>query len=127
MNCINYIQYFLVLQRQRNEHQITFGYLIQLTAFIHQSNGDAHDAREMKLKLSHQLFNFDDLKRDFDKDMKTGYGICGMEMLKKNMIEKNWKDKQKPWEDRKKPLIKSKLNSSCEAEGKITVQKMNLI
>ena len=37
--------------------------------------------------------------------------------------EKNWKDQQKPREEQQKPLEKSKVNSSLEAEEKITLQK----
>ena len=55
--------------------------------------------------------------------MNIGDGICGIEMLKQNTKERNWKDKQKPWEDEQKPLKKLWLNSSCEAKEKIIVQK----
>ena len=47
----------------------------------------------MQLKLSHQLFNCDDMKGVFDKDRENGDGICGMNILKQNMREKKWKDK----------------------------------
>ena len=42
----------------------------------------------MLLKLSHQLFNYDDVKGDFGEYKKIGDGICGMKMLKQNMREK---------------------------------------
>ena len=50
----------------------------------------------MQFELSHQLFNCDDVKEGFDKDSKIGDVIFGMKMLKQKMIEKNWKDQQKP-------------------------------
>ena len=40
-------------------------------------------------------------------------------------MEKYWKNKNKPQEDHHKPLKKYKLNSSCEAKERITVQKTN--
>ena len=45
----------------------------------------AHGAKEMQIDLSKQLFNCDDMKMDFDEDLKNGDGICGMKMLKQNM------------------------------------------
>ena len=42
----------------------------------------------MQLELSQQLFKRDDVKGDFDKDRKTGDGICGMNKLKQNTREK---------------------------------------
>ena len=75
----------------------------------------------MQLELSQQLFNCDDAKGGFDKDRTIGDGICGMKILKQKTREKNWKDQQKPREEQQKPLEKPKLNSSCEAEEKITV------
>ena len=38
---------------------------------------------------------------------------------------KKWKYQQKPWEEQQKSFKKLTLNSSCEAEEKITVQKLN--
>ena len=49
---------------------------------------NAHDAMEMQLKLSQQLFNCDDMKGYFDSDRKIGDGICGMKMLKQNTRER---------------------------------------
>ena len=46
---------------------------------------DAHGAKEMQLKLSRQLFYFDDVKGDFVKNRNTGDGICGIKMLKEKM------------------------------------------
>ena len=79
----------------------------------------------MQLELSRQLFYCDDVKVFFDKDRNIGDGIFGMKRLKKNTRERNWIYQQKPWEDEQKPLKKSWLNSSCEAEEKITVQTTN--
>ena len=49
----------------------------------------------MQLKLSQKMSNCDYVKMDFDEDIKISDGICGMNMLKQNTREKNWKDKQK--------------------------------
>ena len=49
---------------------------------------DAHGTKEMQLKLLQQLFNCDYVRGVFDEDRKIIDGICGMEMLKKNMREK---------------------------------------
>ena len=43
---------------------------------------DAYGAKDMKLNLSQQLFNLDDVIVDFYKESKIGDGICGMKMLK---------------------------------------------
>ena len=45
----------------------------------------AHGAKEIQLELSKQLFNSDDVKKDFDEDRKMMDGICGMKMLKQNI------------------------------------------
>ena len=84
---------------------------------------DEHGAKEMQLKLSHQLFNCDDAKGYFDEDRKIGYGICGMKMLKQKTRETNWKDHQKPREKQQKPLKTLQLNCSCEAEEKSLYRK----
>ena len=65
---------------------------------------DTHGAMGMQLELSHQLFNCDDVKVDFEEDSKIGDGICGMKMLKGNLREKNWKYQQKPREEQQKLL-----------------------
>ena len=49
---------------------------------------NAHGAKEIKLELSQQLFNCDDVKGDFDKYRKIGDRICGMKMWKLSMREK---------------------------------------
>ena len=53
---------------------------------------DEHGAKEMQLKLSHQLFYFYDMKGGFDKDRNIGDEICGIKVLKQNTRERNWKD-----------------------------------
>ena len=58
----------------------------------------------MQLELSQQLFNSDDVKVHFEKDSKIGDVICGMNMLKQNMQEINWKYQQKSREEQQKPL-----------------------
>ena len=70
-------------------------------------------------------FYCDDVKGGFEKYKNIGDGICGIIMLKQNMKERNWKYQQKPQEDEQKPLKTLWLNSSCEAEEKITVRKTN--
>ena len=65
---------------------------------------DSHGTKEIYIKLSHQLFNCDDMKGDFDEDRKIGDGICGMNTLKQTMRDKNWKDQRKPQEDQQKTL-----------------------
>ena len=57
----------------------------------------SHGTKELQIKLSQQLFNFDDVKEGFDKDRKIGDGICGMKMLKKNMRGKNGRIIRNPW------------------------------
>ena len=79
----------------------------------------------MQLELSQQIFYFDDMKGGFYKDRNIGDGIFGIKMLKQNTRENNWKDQKKPWEGEQKLLKQLWLNSSCEAEEKITVQKTN--
>ena len=57
---------------------------------------DAHGAKKVKLGLSHQLFNCDDLKVDFEKDSKIGDEIFGMKVLKPNMRENTVKISRNP-------------------------------
>ena len=78
----------------------------------------------MQLELSQQLFYFDDEKRFFDKDRNIGDGICGMNILKQKMRERNWKDQKKPREDDQKPL-KNVAKFFMSGRRKITVQKTN--
>ena len=84
-----------------------------------------HIAQRKCSSSYHGFFYCDDVKRGFEKYRNIGDGICGIKMLKQNMKERNLKDQQKPREDEQKPLKKLWLNSSCKAEEKITVQKIN--
>ena len=85
---------------------------------------DAHDAKEMQLKLSQQLFNCDDTKGSFDEDRKIGDGVCGKKMLKQKTRKKLEKSAE-TLGGSSETVEKSKLNSLCKAEEKITVRKTN--
>ena len=52
----------------------------------------------MQLWLSHQLFDCDDVKRDFEEDRENWRWYLWFKDVEAKYERRNWKYQQKPWE-----------------------------
>ena len=66
-------------------------------AILKKKRTDAHDAKEMQLWLSHQLFDCDDVKRDFEEDRENWRWYLWFKDVEAKYERRNWKYQQKPW------------------------------